>query len=436
MSAALVSSIPHPLVRGVADLHAALDLMPVGGWDGLEADTVRTLAEQLSRASARVSAHQIAAARALEESGAAKAAGATSTGALLAEAFGGDRAAGDRMVRAGRALRDATSTEDALSRGDISTGQAEVIAGALGTLPEGTSPTDRQACEDTLVGDAPRYAMRDLRRRSRRLTDTFASKPEVDAHENTQLENRERAARARSQFWLADNHDGTVRGGFTIPEHAADILKNAIEAISAPRRDHLHDTGTTDSVFDRDMDHRHRLGLGFAELCEHLPTGGLPAHGGVGATLLVRFDYETLAGGIAPATLSTGTRLSASATRKMACRLGIIPEVFDGASLPLDHGRTKRLFTQAQRHAMETRDGGCVFPGCDRPPSWCETHHLNQPFAHGGTTNLHDGALLCPRHHHTVHDHGWEMRFHPHDGIPEVRPPGTLIWQRNTRWRP
>jgi hypothetical protein len=433
MTQAVVSSMPHPLVRGVAELHAVLDSMPIGGWDGLESTVVRELAKELSRIVARVSAHQIGAARALEESGAAAAAGATSTGAMLADGFGGDRAAGDRMVRTGKALRAATATEEALSNGDISSTQAEVIAGALATLPDDTTEDDRRACEDTLIGDAPRYTMRDFRRRSRRLADAIAPAPEVDAHENTQLENREKAARARSEFWMSDNHDGTVRGGFTIPEHAAEMLRNAIEAISAPRRDHLHDA---DSMFDRDMDHRHRLGLGFAELCEHLPTDGLPAHGGVGATLLVRFDYDTLARGVAAATLSTGTRLSASATRKLACRLGIIPEVFDGESLPLDHGREKRLFTKAQRQAMETRDGGCVFPGCDRPPSWCETHHANQPFSHGGATNLNDGVLICPRHHHIVHTDGWEMRFHPHDGTPEVRSPGTVNWQRNNRWRP
>lgn len=235
-----------------------------------------------------------------------------------------------------------------------------------------------------------------------------------------------------------NNRDGTVRGGFLVPEAAGDMLMSAIQGISAPRRDHLHDhPGNSDeSVYDRDLDHRRRLGMGFAELCGHLPTDCLPSGGGVGATLMVRLDYDSLVDGLAPATLSTGTRISAGQARKLACRVGIISMVFDGKSLPLDHGEEKRLFTRHQRRAMEDRDGGCTFPGCDRPPGWCEAHHARSPFSIGKSTRLGEGVLICARHHHVVHDDRWGIRFHPDDGIPEYRPPGSLKWQRNNRWRP
>jgi hypothetical protein len=35
-------------------------------------------------------------------------------------------------------------------------------------------------------------------------------------------------------------------------------------------------------------------------------------------------------------------------------------------------GREQRLFTTRQRTALGVRDGGCRFPGCNKPPSWCE----------------------------------------------------------------
>jgi HNH endonuclease len=40
------------------------------------------------------------------------------------------------------------------------------------------------------------------------------------------------------------------------------------------------------------------------------------------------------------------------------------------------------------------RDGGGVFPGCDRPLAWCEAHHI-QHWLDGGPTDLANLALLC-----------------------------------------
>jgi hypothetical protein len=51
------------------------------------------------------------------------------------------------------------------------------------------------------------------------------------------------------------------------------------------------------------------------------------------------------------------------------------------------------------------RDGHCIWPGCDAPPSWCECHHRTH-WADGGETSITNGALLCGRHHDRVHLHG------------------------------
>jgi len=270
-----------------------------------------------------------------------------------------------------------------------------------------------------------------------RITDQFTPAPDVDAIENQTLQRREQDAWRRAEFWIVDNRDGTHRGGFVIPDAQADMLRTAIEAISAPRRDHLHDqTPAAESYYDQDLDHRHRLGMGFAELAGHLPADQLPGKGGLGATLLVHLDHDTLIDGIKAATLSTGTRISAGQARQMACRLGIIPQVFGGKSLPLDHGHEQRVFTREQRRAMEHRDGGCTFPGCDRPPSWTEAHHWHTRWADGGETKLEDGVLVCAFHHRTIHTDGWTIRLSPHDGHPEYQAPGSDVWQRNHRWRP
>jgi hypothetical protein len=84
-------------------------------------------------------------------------------------------------------------------------------------------------------------------------------------------------------------------------------------------------------------------------------------------------------------------------------------------------GRTSRVVTAAQRAALLVRDGGCAVAGCDRPPAWCEAHHLVH-WLHGGPTDLANLALLCRAHHRAVHEGGWRLARDP-DGRLAATPP-------------
>ncbi|HWC42730.1 MAG TPA: HNH endonuclease signature motif containing protein [Actinomycetota bacterium] len=107
-------------------------------------------------------------------------------------------------------------------------------------------------------------------------------------------------------------------------------------------------------------------------------------------------------------------RLRAAATR--------LPLTLGGApSQPLDVGRATRVIQPAQRAALTVRDGGCGFPGCDRPLAWCEAHHL-QHWLHGGPTNLANLALLGRAHHRQIHEGGWQLARGP-DGRCTATPP-------------
>jgi hypothetical protein len=94
---------------------------------------------------------------------------------------------------------------------------------------------------------------------------------------------------------------------------------------------------------------------------------------------------------------------------KQICVSGIRPVLMDTSGTALDVGREQRLFTAKQRIAMSIRDGGCRVDGCDAPPSQCESHHINEWVAHDGCTDLADGLLLCPYHHHLVHNRGYRI---------------------------
>ncbi len=417
-------ALPHPLGTGVQLLERALDAMPIGGWDGLDDELVKDLATRLMRVESRVKVHQAAATRVLDESGLARRSGASSTGALLAKEFGGDRAAGDRSVRTGRALQGAHRVEQAMADGEITERQARTIADATRDLDVSSEVKDQ--CEAQLIADSKTLTAKDLQRRADRVTDVFREPADVDADENERLEERENRAWNDASFRMWDNRNGTHSGDFTVPEGQADALRATLEAVSAPRREHLHEHPVPDHAASPN-----RLGRAFAEMIGRLDASTI-MNGG--PTVVVRLDLDTLLGGLAAATLSSGTRISAGEARLMACRSGLIPAVLGGRSLPLDLGREKRLFTPAQKLGLGERDRGCAFPGCDRPPEWCEAHHWRQPWAGGGTTNLSDGVLLCAHHHRTVHHQRWHLR-QADDGIIEFRAPGTTGWQRNQRYR-
>ncbi len=127
---------------------------------------------------------------------------------------------------------------------------------------------------------------------------------------------------------------------------------------------------------------------------------------GPATQMIVTLPYTLLRDGLPGyATTTTNTDLDPGTARRLACDADLIPAVLNTPSAPLDIGRTKRLATTAQRHALTLRDHGCTFPGCDRPPGWCIAHHITH-WIHGGPTTMDNLTLLCERHHTIVHrDH-------------------------------
>ena len=67
-----------------------------------------------------------------------------------------------------------------------------------------------------------------------------------------------------------------------------------------------------------------------------------------------------------------------------------------------------------------------MFPGCDRPPGWCDGHHIVH-WADGGPTDLANLALLCNHHHKAIHEGGWTMARAPDGSLTFTRPDGTPL---------
>ncbi len=123
-------------------------------------------------------------------------------------------------------------------------------------------------------------------------------------------------------------------------------------------------------------------------------------------------------------------RVSVNTIERYACTTGIVPVRFDDNGEAMNLGREQRLFTSRHSVALAARDGGCQFGDCDRPPDWCEMHHIDHWVRDHGTTDLKRGLLLCRHHHMLVHNNGWDIirdgsgtRFIPPTKVDPERKP-------------
>jgi len=104
-----------------------------------------------------------------------------------------------------------------------------------------------------------------------------------------------------------------------------------------------------------------------------------------------------------------GQAVAPGVVEKYLCDASAVVVLLCGPGRPLDVGRERRLFTRAQRIAIAVRDRGCVFPGCNRPPSECEYHHNDHWWDHHGRTDVDDGVPVCRNCHLRLHNQGWRI---------------------------
>ncbi len=164
-----------------------------------------------------------------------------------------------------------------------------------------------------------------------------------------------------------------------------------------------------------------RQAMGHADSCgANTPVS--PRH-----SLIVAIALDGLQSALGAAGIQGHGTLTAAAARRLACTYGIIPAVLGTDSEILDLGTRNRLATPTQRRNLALRDGGCLFPGCDRPPAGCDAHHRKHHID-GGPTAEHNLDSFCPFHHHQLHEGGWTytitdtdtLQFHPPGGGPPI----------------
>lgn len=331
--------------------------------------------------------------------------------------------------------------------GRVSVDAAHRIIVMLDRLPSRVGPAKREEAEALLAEAATVLSLEELCTAMKR----------IEAHVNPDgIEPREEVLREGRSLVVVEDASGriTLRGVFD-PETGAPI-KVALDAYVSnalrTARGHHHpdhpeadadtdaDAGTdADADADADthaaaadaatpvMEERRSPAQmradALADFARHVlgcedRVAGLPV-----VTAVVRMDLEDLQqqpGGSRAATLDgIAQPVSAGTARRLACAAELIPAVFGGASVPLDLGRSARLFSRAQTLALWERDGGCASCG---QTVFVETHHVEEWARHGGATDLGKGVLLCSRCHHRVHREDWQIRI-DRDRVWFIPPP-------------
>jgi Domain of unknown function (DUF222) len=149
-----------------------------------------------------------------------------------------------------------------------------------------------------------------------------------------------------------------------------------------------------------------------------------PARRSTEMTVLIDFkDYVN--GGIAK--YADGTVLAPDRVKRLLCDANLTFIVQGEQNEPLWMSRTVRSATPAQWRALVARDRHCAFPGCTKKPIWCEAHHILEYDRDHGPTDIDNMALLCGRHHKTVHKPGWTVKMEPGQHLAITKPDGNVL---------
>ncbi|MDH6236689.1 HNH endonuclease signature motif containing protein [Cryobacterium sp. CG_9.6] len=157
-----------------------------------------------------------------------------------------------------------------------------------------------------------------------------------------------------------------------------------------------------------------------------------PSMGGAAPTVMVHVNARDLKNGRGVGWIDgVEAPISLRAVQHKLCAGGYQQVIIGDNGHILHLGGKERFFSPAQRRSIASRDGGCVIPGCQIPPAWCEVHHVI-PWKLDGPTNIENGVLLCWFHHATIDTAGWEITMV--QGRPHVR--GPVLFDPTRTWRP
>lgn len=205
------------------------------------------------------------------------------------------------------------------------------------------------------------------------------------------IRDRERADRAARSFRRWRRPDGMTRYTWELDAEGVALVDEVYDQLTSPRRGGprfthaddraraeaiLRDTRTTDQLASDGILELLRIGAATA------PTALIGTRRPAVRVLVTETALRARAAG--GHLEGHPSRVSIETVERHLCESGTLPILFDTNQRPIDVGREQRLFTSRQRTALAARDGGCRAPGCDKPPSWTEAHHIEHWQRDGG----------------------------------------------------
>jgi hypothetical protein len=308
-----------------------------------------------------------------------------------------------RRVRIARAMQAMPLAVEACAAGELSDAAVAILASARESHPEAFG-----RCEEALLQAARTLPVPGLR--------------SVVAYWQ-QAQDLDRAEREEDErFWRRRLHASPTIGGMVrvdgdLDPETGQTLLSALQAVMdadarARREPELRSPGQ-------------RRADALGEICRTwLDSSERPVVLGERPHVVVTLDLDALEGRAGRSELQGWGPVTPETARRLACDAKVSRVITDSASRPLDVGRSTKVVTPALRRAVTVRDRGCRFPGCGRPPSWCDAHHVRH-WADGGDTALDNLVLLCRPHHRAIH-RGFRVQIR--DGTPVFsRPDGTVL---------
>ncbi len=333
-----------------------------------------------------------------------------------------------------------TELGDAVSTGVLSTPAAAAIRRGLGEPAPGVSTED---LTQALAGFIPEAVTLNTDQASK------AARALRDRIDTAGIASRSAAMKARQFLRVWDKPDGMLHGNFELDPENGSVFRDFMRQVAGPRlggprftseegqawaKALMDDPRPTDRILAEGLMEALRVAaaadpmmvvthrepsLKIVVSVDDAPADPGPGTSGPAAPapaapvraaspLILRPERPTGLVQLTGFIEGTSEAVPRTTIDRLICTGPFTTLFTDSRGAILDVGRQQRLFTSEQRIALAIRDGGCMMPGCLRPPSWTEAHHLDG-WAEGGLTDLADGIMFCAPDHLRLHNDGWTV---------------------------